>query len=87
MNLDVKDIVPIAKKYLTSVAQHAGILLFIGIGLFYGFLLFKINAFNRQEPDETGVNQRIQQVKRPFLDNSQDVKALFQQARENPFVE
>jgi hypothetical protein len=65
----------------------------------YGFLLLRINTLTRQEPSDDAVTEKLQTVKRPRLDKSladklenlegqdTEVKALFEQARQNPFAE
>ena len=79
--------------------RYYAIILFIVVASIYGFMIFQINHFNREQPDETAVAERIKQVKRPSIDkqtaeklknledNSQEVHALFQGARPNPFQE
>lgn len=79
--------------------RYYAIILFIVVASIYGFMIFQINHFNREQPDETAVAERIKQVKRPSIDkqtaeklknledNSQEVHALFQGARQNPFQE
>lgn len=99
MNLDVATLLPLLKKALRWLKRHFGIILFVTVSILYGFLIFKINAYNRQQPDQAAINQRIDQVKRPRIDqqtaeklqnledSSKEVQALFQDARDNPFVE
>lgn len=99
MNTDIKALIPIAKNTIKALKRHFWIILFVLIGGLYGLLIFNINKFNRQEPDNATVAQRIEQVPRPRIDtqtaeklkkledNSQEVRSLFQDARDNPFTE
>ncbi len=99
MNIDVHALLPLLRKIARWLKRYFGILLFVSVSMLFGFLIFKINAYNRQQPDPTAVSQRIEQVKRPRIDqqtaeklqnledSSKEVQALFQEARDNPFVE
>ena len=65
----------------------------------YGFLAWKVIAFDQTEPDPSVVSSRIETSGVPRVDkdvvskiqqlqdNSVDVRALFDQARRNPFQE
>jgi len=72
------------------------ILAFLGI---YGFLVFRINTLAGGEPSEEAVEERLNTVQRPRVDQNAvdkieqlqtqniEVKTLFDQARNNPFSE
>ena len=99
MNIDVHALLPLLRKIARWLKRYFGILLFVSVSMLYGFLIFKINAYNRQQPDPAAISQRIEQVKRPRIDqqtaeklqnledSSKEVQALFQEARDNPFIE
>ena len=99
MNKDLKDLKPMLIGALRWFKRYYAIILFIIVGSVYGFMIFQINHFNREQPNETAVAERIKQVKRPSIDkqtaeklknledNSQEVHALFQDTRQNPFQE
>jgi hypothetical protein len=99
MNADLKDIKPLLLRILRWLRRYYALILFVVVGLLYGYIIFQINHFNRQQPTDTAVNERIKQVKRPSIDpqtaeklknledSSQEVQALFQNARQNPFQE
>ncbi len=67
--------------------------------IIFSFLVFRINQFNQLEPNESAVTEKLQTVQNPKIDQSvldkiqqlQDqnlkVRALFRQARDNPFHE
>lgn len=99
MNKDLKDLKPLLLSILRWLKRYYAIILFTIVAVVYGFIVFQINCINRQQPDDTTVSERIKQVKRPSIDkqtaeklknledNSQEVRALFQDARQNPFQE
>lgn len=65
----------------------------------FGFIVFRINYFNNLEPTESALDEQLKVSTRPRIDKSIvekltnleseniQVKALFNQARENPFSE
>lgn len=67
------------------------------IVLLYGFLMFRITALTSQQPTEAEISQQVNASQVPHIDkniveqlrsledNSVSVKALFNQARSNPF--
>jgi hypothetical protein len=99
MNVDLKTITsklaPVA-QWLKKYAVFIFVMFFLGL---YGFLLLRINTLTRQEPSDDAVTEKLQTVKRPRLDKSladklenlegqdTETKALFEQARQNPFAE
>ena len=99
MNADLKDIKPLLLKAVRWLRRYYALILFTVVGVLYGFIIFQINHFNRQQPSDTAVSERIKQVKRPSIDkqtaqklesledSSQEVRALFENARQNPFQE
>jgi hypothetical protein len=72
------------------------IVFFIGI---YTFLVFRISSLTNREPDPAALSDRLQTVQRLRIDQNSidrileleeqniDVRALFEQARNNPFNE
>ena len=79
-------------KYLTLIF----IVILLGM---YSLLVFRINVLVSVEPTEDAINEKLQTVQRPKIDqsavarirqlqdNSVDVQALFKEARDNPFQE
>lgn len=84
---------------LKGARKHFKTIVFVVVALLYSYLVWQINVLNRRQPDEYAVTQKIKSIKRPSIDvdtaeklkaledNSQEVKSLFKQARENPFEE
>jgi len=86
---------------LTANAQkfrrYSLIIFIVFVGLLYGFILFRINTLNSQEPSEAAISSQVKAAKIPHIDlsvikqletlqdNSVNVKALFNEARSNPF--
>lgn len=99
MNVDLKTITtkiaPLAQKF-KKYAVFIFVMLFLSL---YAFMLLRINTLTRQEPSDEAVTEKLQTVKRPRLDKNLaeklenlqaqniEVKALFEQARQNPFAE
>ncbi len=79
-------------KYLSVIF----IVMLVGM---YSFLVFRINSLVSVEPSEEAVNEKLQTVQRPKIDqsavtkikqlqdNSVNVQTLFKEARDNPFQE
>lgn len=88
----LKSIGQMTKRYAVVIF----IVILVGI---YGFLVYRINVLTQTEPSETAVNEQLQTVQRPKVDQNAidkiqklqnqnvEVKSLFDQARNNPFSE
>lgn len=99
MSKDLKDFKPQLIKTGAWLKRYSPMLLFIMVAGMYAFLILQINILSHQEPSDAAVRERIQTVKKPSIDantadklkaledNSQEVKALFEEARDNPFQE
>ena len=99
MKLDTKDIVNKLKPTLAWLKKHRIVIAIISVLFLYSFMVIEINALNRREPSEDAINEKLQTIKRPRIDdatikkieqlqdNNVDVEALFKTARENPFQE
>jgi len=65
----------------------------------YSFIVFRINSLITAEPTDEQIIEKLQTVQRPKIDqvsidkinqlsdNSVEVKAIFKEARQNPFQE
>ncbi len=98
-SLDLKN--PISKivPLLRTVRQYLSLILIVTFVGAYSFLVYRINMLARSEPAEDAVAEKLQSVKQPKIDQSAvekinqlqdqniEVKALFDQARQNPFTE
>lgn len=85
------------RPVVRALRKYYIILIIIFIAGVYGFLINKINSLNSKEPDQSEVSAKLE--KTPHLkiddatiekikqlqDNSVEVKALFDSARQNPF--
>jgi hypothetical protein len=99
MKLEVKDIPRKLLPLLRFFKTYAVFGFVLVILCLFGFLVFRINQFNRQEPDEDAVTEKLQTVQRPRIDQDAldkiqqledqniQVKSLFRSARDNPFNE
>lgn len=99
MNISLKNLPAVINKLKTFFKQYATfIFILIGLGIF-GFLVFRIRTLAGSEPDSSLVDEKTGQAGSISIDKSavekiqqlQDtnvqVKALFDQARDNPFQE
>lgn len=99
MNLDVKELTKVFQKILGFVKRYAVfIFVLLGLGIF-GFLVFRIRTLANHEPSESAVEEKIGDARPITIDQSAvakvqqlqstnvDVKALFDQSRDNPFQE
>lgn len=99
MKLDFKDLPAKIRPALQFVKRYVVFIFVIIILLIFGFFVFRINQFSQTEPDETAVQEKLQTVQRPKIDQAvidkiqqlQDqniqIQSLFDQARNNPFSE
>lgn len=67
--------------------------------IIFGFLVLRINQYSNQEPSEDAINEKLEKVNRPKIndelidkisqlqDQNVEVKSLFEAARNNPFSE
>jgi hypothetical protein len=97
MSLDIKDIPKKAADILKGLKKYMVFACVILVLAAYGFLVFRINGYVSHEPDNEVVSERLDNLRRPKIDQStidkiqqlQDtniqVKSLFDQARDNPF--
>ena len=98
-NLDLKNLSNQFLPILHWLKRYRVILFIVGMVSIYSVLVLRINMLNSQEPDSNTVTTQLQAVHPPKLDptivtkiqqlqdNSVDVKALFNNARNNPFQE
>ena len=99
MNLEVKDIAAKIGPAITAAKKYLVFIFVVTVLLVYGYLVFHINALASQQPEQDAVTERLKTVQRPridedvletikqFEDQNVHVQTLFQQARDNPFVE
>lgn len=98
-NIDLKSIGTKFEPLLKHLIRYRIIIFIVLIMSTYSLLVFRINVLTNKQPDDSTVTTQLQAVNPPKLDpniitkilqlqdNSVEVKALFNQARENPFQE
>jgi hypothetical protein len=99
MKIDFHDIINKLESYIKRYKRYLSFSAIIGFLLIYSFLVLRINLLMRQDPRQTDIDSRLQNVQRPKIDpvildkiqSLQDqnvqVQTLFKQARDNPFSE
>ena len=98
-NLEVKDIPQKIMPLIEKARKYTKISFFVFMILACCFLVLRINSFASTEPTESQVDDKLETVKRPHIDQAsiekiqqlQDqnvqVQSLFKDARDNPFSE
>ncbi len=86
-------------KLAGILRTHVVIIFFVIFGAMYGFLIFTSGQQAANTPSETQINEKLKTAKRPKVDEnaaktleelrdqSIEVQALFNEARNNPFSE
>ena len=81
-----------------SMRHLSFMIVMLSLGV-YSFIVFRINSLIVAEPTDAQVSEKLQTVQRPKIDqvsidkinqlsdNSVEVKAIFKEARQNPFQE
>lgn len=99
MNFEVKDIPKKIKPLIAKVKEYAGFIAVVGILLAFSFIVLQIRNYATKSPDDDAVTEklaelstsRINQEDIDTIENLQstnvDVRALFKEARDNPFQE
>jgi hypothetical protein len=98
-NLNLKTLLVIFVRFRRWLGRYRAILFIVGIMSTYSILVLRINMLNNKQPNSNDVTNQLQLAHPPKLnpaiiskiqqlqDNSVEVKALFNQARDNPFQE
>lgn len=98
-NLDLKVISAKLLSVTQKLKKYVGFMFVILLICIYGFLVFRINTLTSREPDEEALTEKLKSLRLPKIDqaeldkieqledNSEEVQALFNHARENPFSE
>lgn len=99
MNIDQQTITIKLKRLLTFTQIHALFLGIVGFSIVYGYIITRISSLTTAEPEQTKVTEQLKRVPRPKIDveaariieglesENINVKAIFNEARENPFSE
>jgi|GEM_PF-263032 len=100
-DIDLSQLVPALKKGLRASLRYSGILFFIFVACVYGFILMRITTLSSVQPTDSdisstspakltaipSVNAKVVQQLQELQNNSTNVKALFDNSRQNPFNE
>lgn len=95
--LNLKSLKPLLGKGLAVTSRYASILFFLLIAGVYGFVILRINTLSNIQPSQSDIDAQTTSTPIPRVDpkvaeqlesledNSVNVQALFNQARNNPF--
>jgi len=82
---------------LCKLKPYSFVMFLVLVGALYGFVMLRINSLGSAEPSPDAVNSQVKAARIPHIDkaiveqlqslqdNSVNVKALFDEARSNPF--
>lgn len=99
MNNQLRDLKKRFGPVVKFTKQYLGFILLIGFLACVGFMVLKIDQLSSVEPTDDQVTEKLNDVKRPTIDQNAidkiqqlqdqniDVKTLYDQARSNPFNE
>ena len=99
MKLDFKDLPAKFRPVLDFLRHYVKFIFIVSTLIVFGFFVFRINQFSNTEPTESSIEEKLQTVQRPKVDQSVlgkieqlesqniQVQSLFDQARNNPFSE
>jgi lipopolysaccharide export system protein LptC len=86
-----------SKARLNPLRRYSVVIFLLVVACLYGFLMFRVNTLSGAEPTEDAVDSQVQAAHVPHIDpkivkqlqslqdHSVNVKALFDEARSNPF--
>jgi hypothetical protein len=95
--LNIKSLNSSAQAQLKKVRPYSFLIFIVFIAAIYGFVFLRISSLHNVEPSPTAVSDQVKAAQIPHVDpaivkqleslqdNSVSVKALFDQARSNPF--
>lgn len=96
---DFSDILNHLQSLVTIIKRYAVILLVAAFAVACGYVITLTNSLVQQEPDQAAVNEQLKTVPRPKITDQAaarmqqlesqnvDIKAIFDNARQNPFNE
>ncbi len=97
MNSRLKDLIEKVLSLLRKLRPYSLAVFLIFVGCLYGFLLLRAHTLNNEQPNTDAVTGQVKAARLPHIDqavvkqlqtlrdNSVNVKALFDQGRNNPF--
>ena len=99
MKIDLKNIPSLITAQLIKVKGYIGFIIIVVALLSYSFLIYQIRNYALDSPDDSMVTAELQALNIPKVDEEAierieqlestnvEVKALFKEARSNPFQE
>lgn len=99
MKLDIAQIPALLLRVKESIKPYIGFVFIIIILGMYGLVIWQIRSFVTQEPSEAKISEQLNTINVPKVDedairqiteledSNVQVKALFENARQNPFTE
>lgn len=99
MKIDSKEILAKLQSYTLILRKYVVFIYVVVLMIIFSFFIFRINQINSAEPQDTQIEEKLQTVQRPKIDQTVldkieqlqgqnvEVQALFDQARNNPFSE
>jgi hypothetical protein len=95
--IDIKTLPYQATLLVKKLQPYIFVIFLVFVGLIYGFILLRISSLRNIEPSQAAVSGQVKAARIPRIDpsvvkqinslqdNSVSVKALFDEARNNPF--
>lgn len=99
MNVDIKDLNKVAIKFVDFIKKYRLEFFLIIVGSIFAFLVIQISQNAIKEPTQEAIDDKIKTVQIPKIDQDAiskieqledlniEVKAIFNEARNNPFCE
>ncbi len=99
MKIETKNIVAKLQSYLPKLKKYVTFIFVITVLFIFSFFVFRINQISRAEPTDQEIEDKLQTVRRPKIDQALldkieklqsqniEVRSLFDTARNNPFSE
>lgn len=95
--INLSDISRRTQRYIAVVRPYTFVIFLVFAAVLYGFLVLRINELSNSEPTDAAISDQVQTTRLTHIDenvvkklqslrdNSVNVEALFNQARNNPF--
>lgn len=99
MNIDLKNIPAKALELIDKLKEYVFFICILLVLLAYGYLVLQIRGYVVAEPSQQAVTEKLSELNIPKIDDqviekvkqlensNVEVKALFDEARDNPFQE
>lgn len=99
MKLDTTTAFEQLSKLLHILRQRAAIICIVVFGIVYAYIMVTVSGLSQQTPSDSAVNEKLTKVAKPKVDEkvadtmlgleerNVTIKAIFDDARRNPFTE